>query len=305
MSEMAGGMESTNATESSADAVAAGAMLRQAREAAGLHIAALAVSLKVPVSKLEALERGDVAALPDIVFVRALASSVCRSLKVDAAPVLALLPQVQGARLAADSAGINTPVKGSAPKPALAGASTSPSRAMKWMVAALVCGTLVLLFLPQLRSLLESVQPMVTADSAVGEKPTGAATAPAADVMATEPIATASMPMVSLAPAPEASVPAAAAPTAAQPVAAASSADVGSDLLLLRSSGPSWVQVRDARGTVLLQRNLAAGESVPVTGALPLAVVVGRIDVTEVFVRGQSFNLSSVARDNVARFEVK
>ena len=34
----------------------AGALLRQAREAAGLHIAALAVSLKVPVKKIEALE---------------------------------------------------------------------------------------------------------------------------------------------------------------------------------------------------------------------------------------------------------
>ena len=33
-----------------------GAMLRQAREAAGLHIGALAVSLRVPVKKLEALE---------------------------------------------------------------------------------------------------------------------------------------------------------------------------------------------------------------------------------------------------------
>ncbi|WP_457306933.1 helix-turn-helix domain-containing protein, partial [Polaromonas sp. P5_E6] len=34
----------------------AGTLLREAREAAGIHIAALAVSLKVPVKKLEALE---------------------------------------------------------------------------------------------------------------------------------------------------------------------------------------------------------------------------------------------------------
>jgi cytoskeleton protein RodZ len=34
----------------------AGMMLRGAREAAGLHVAALAVSMKIPVKKLEALE---------------------------------------------------------------------------------------------------------------------------------------------------------------------------------------------------------------------------------------------------------
>jgi hypothetical protein len=33
----------------------AGALLREAREAQGLHVAALAVAMKVPVKKLEAL----------------------------------------------------------------------------------------------------------------------------------------------------------------------------------------------------------------------------------------------------------
>ncbi|HPH15047.1 MAG TPA: helix-turn-helix transcriptional regulator, partial [Burkholderiaceae bacterium] len=68
--------------------VSAGALLRQAREAAGLHIAALAVSLKVPVKKLEALESDRLDLLPDAVFARALASSMCRALKIDAAPIL-------------------------------------------------------------------------------------------------------------------------------------------------------------------------------------------------------------------------
>ena len=37
-------------------ALTAGMMMRNAREAAGLHVAALAVSMKIPVKKLEALE---------------------------------------------------------------------------------------------------------------------------------------------------------------------------------------------------------------------------------------------------------
>ena len=72
--------------------IGAGALLRSARQASGLHIAALAVTLKVPVKKLEALESDRLDLLADAVFVRALAASVCRTLKVDATPILALLP---------------------------------------------------------------------------------------------------------------------------------------------------------------------------------------------------------------------
>lgn len=95
-----------------ATGVTAGGLLREARQASGMHIAALAVALKVPVSKLEALEADNYGALPDTVFVRALASSMCRTLKLDPAPILALLPQSQSPRLATDSAGLNAPVKG-------------------------------------------------------------------------------------------------------------------------------------------------------------------------------------------------
>ena len=48
--------------------VTAGRLLREAREAAGLHIASLAVSLKVPVRKLELLEADRFDELPDAVF---------------------------------------------------------------------------------------------------------------------------------------------------------------------------------------------------------------------------------------------
>ena len=67
-------------------------LLKQAREAAGLHVAALAAALKVPVRKLEDLEAGRFDRLPDMTFARALASSACRHLKIDPAPVLAQLP---------------------------------------------------------------------------------------------------------------------------------------------------------------------------------------------------------------------
>ena len=74
------------------DAVAAGAMLHAARQAIGMPIEVLAASLKVSVAKLQALEAGDLDALSSPVFVRALASSVCRQVKLAPEAVLAKLP---------------------------------------------------------------------------------------------------------------------------------------------------------------------------------------------------------------------
>ena len=91
-----------------------GALLRQAREQAGVHVAALAVALKVPVRQLEALEQERFDLLPDPTFARALAGSVCRHLKADPAPILAALPQ-GGPRSFSVSTGINTPFRSSTP----------------------------------------------------------------------------------------------------------------------------------------------------------------------------------------------
>lgn len=294
----------------------AGALLREARLEAGLHIAALAVALKVPVAKLEALEADNFAALPDTVFVRALASSVCRTLKIDAAPILALLPQSKSPRLADGHAGINAPVKGSSSSAGNGSFAPSSSGGKKsWaitvVVLALLAGALAIMFVPADRN------PFGTS---AGDEPS--APPPVAAQEPQPPVAVASTPSVAspsapasvavAVPAPAAPVPAAAPSVAANaataPVAAASDAAVAvsaSSVLTLSARGASWVQVRDAKGTIALEKNLAQGESVAVSGVLPLAVVVGRADVTDVFVRGKPFALTTVSRENVARFEVK
>lgn len=101
--------DTTISTESMARPdLGAGARLKQAREAAGMHVGALAVMLKVPVHRLEALESERWDLLPDAVFVRALAGSVCRALKVDATPVLEKLPNPTRQPVAPDD-GLNAP----------------------------------------------------------------------------------------------------------------------------------------------------------------------------------------------------
>lgn len=310
--------------EGGAVTVTAGQLLREAREASGLHIAALAVALKVPVNKLEALEADNYAALPDIVFVRALASSVCRTLKVDPGPILSLLPQSQSPRLSADSAGLNAPVKPSAAKSSSSASFSSNSntwsRSVSLVVLVLLVGALAVFFFPRQPgglSLLSSgstTQP----EPGAGEPVSASPPAPPNSVVETVPVnpaaaptdrsATAATPATvrPAASAPEATVGQAMAPApAAAASEPASAAAAAAGTLVLRARSQSWVQVKDAAGAVVLQRNLAADESVSVSAPAPLAVVIGRADATEVFVRGKPFDLTGVSRENVARFEVK
>lgn len=93
-----------------AAAVSAGALLRQARQAQGVALGDLAATLKVPVEKLQALEDEDWQRLPDVVFLRALAQTICRTLHLEAAPVLALLPQQKVTALAPQG-GLNAPMR--------------------------------------------------------------------------------------------------------------------------------------------------------------------------------------------------
>ena len=89
----------------------AGLKIRQAREAQGLEIDALATLIKVPVAKLQALEADDRSVLPDANFNRALAMTVCRALKIDPAPVLALMPAAVAVSLASGKPPLNQPFR--------------------------------------------------------------------------------------------------------------------------------------------------------------------------------------------------
>ena len=64
-------------------------------------------------------------------------------------------------------------------------------------------------------------------------------------------------------------------------------------------------QVVDAKGGVQVRKNMAEGEQIGASGAAPLSVVIGRADAVQVQVYGKPFDLTRVAKDNVARFEVK
>lgn len=314
----------------------AGSLLRQAREAAGMHVFTLADVLKVPVAKLQALEADDWKTLPDAVFTRSLALSICKALHVDATPIMALMPKAAAAqKFTAPGPGINEPFRDKAVR----SVHDTPSSGAAWKVLglALVAGAAgAAWYFSQQQGLRDAVVASVQerSERAMGGANNGQPVAVAAveqTAPAVAPVAeSAAAPAPEAAPAPTVAAPAAAAEpvlapaqpaepahaVAAAPVAVApapvsapaaespAAAPAGAATLRIQARAATWIQVRGG-GKVLEQKTLNAGEFFETHAPKPLSVVVGRAEAAEVQVDGAAFDLASIAKVNVARFEVK
>ncbi|MEN9887490.1 MAG: hypothetical protein RL758_2068 [Pseudomonadota bacterium] len=282
-------------------ATAASTGLKQAREQAGLHLVAMAAMLKVPVQRLEALESGRYHELPDMTFARALASSVCRVLKIDPQPVLAALPEVPSSRLGEPVGSLSTPMPVSGRTPFSQPSASKGERRVSWAQALallVVVVAVTLWFLLPERSTQPSVATVTSSVPAVVQT-AQSVTATATTEKPAEPSQPSSQASSSVAPPPAAIPSPPAVPETATPATPAGS------VVELRATEASWVQVTGASGRVLVQRGLQPGERVSFAADLPLAVVIGRADGVEVTVRGAALDLTPMTRNNVARFEVK
>ena len=314
----------------------AGGLLREARQAQGLHIAALAASIKVSQRKLESLEADRFDELPDATFTRALAQAVCRSLKMDPAPVLALLPAPVSHRLEHVSQGINQPFRERVAR-GESGEGVSRVPPGTWAALALIVLAAVVYLLPQ--SWLSGLGVMSSAVPSPEAPSSGVSTVvlplpvdPAAGMARQGEASVAGE--VSL-PAADAGVPAAlpASGSGSAPANAGDAGQTGGSLVVagpalnpalpasaaipaenstpdsalrLRASAPSWVEVRDARSRVVLARLVNVGEEVALDAPPPLRVKIGNARGTQLTFRGQVIDLVAAGgRDNVARLELK
>ena len=298
----------------------AGALLRQAREAAGRSVAELATQLKVTADKIAALEAGDWASLHDAAHARGLLRAAAKAVQADPADVLRPLPPafVRGAPIMPPKGATLGPARAAAPVGTQAG-----SHRLVWLALLLVALALALLYLPrddrigrmlvQVRGLFGHHAASVPA-SASGAAAASAPAAPAASAPAPGSAASAGASAASPAAAVGASMAAPSATSQARQVASASSpAAPGSTAsapgaapgpaLKLAASASSWVQVRSNTGRVLFAGLLAAGASRSVATSqadFPLHLVVGNAAGTQLTLDGKAVDLHA-GSGNVAR----
>ena len=281
--------------------VTAGGLLRAAREKQGLHIAALAAAMKIPPRKLDALEKDRWNELPDATFVRALALSVCRTLKIDAQPVLDLLPPAQTLALRTVGEHLNAPYRDVDGRSAssMAGGAIRP---MVWAAAVLMLAAVAVYFVPE--AWLKGAPPAAFVASApAASSPLPVASAPtmpasAAAELPGSPVQMPAAPAVAVMPSSGETV--FSAPPGNSPQATTA---VGA--LQLRTNEASWVDVRDGKGQVLFSRVVQPGEMIGLDGAPPMRLTIGNAAATQLSFRGQPVNLIPNTRDNVARVDLQ
>lgn len=307
-----------------------GALLRHYRQERQVSLHELAAVLKVTPEKLDALENDRYEALPDIVFTRALAMSICRLLAVDSAVVMAKFPSINSPKLGRDSDGLNRSFKGGE-QPALSSLSTRENAAAPkamLLVAGLLVAAAAVYFWPQIHQIInpqDNGSALAQADANTAGTGQGGSSGGqnlqvpglmalqgpgnSTELTNGEPYA-AQLPagpteedsdavLNGTSDAVSSEVPAASA-NAASSTALAEVVDT----IHIVAQEPVWVQIRDGANAIVHQSTLPKGRELSITNSPPLRVEIGRADAVQVMVKGQAFDLTPHARKNVARFEV-
>ena len=272
----------------------AGAMLKSAREAAGLSLDQVAQQLKLAPRQVKALEDESFADLPGRTFSRGFIRNYARLLNLDAQELLAHLPDAAHAP-ALGSPALHSTGAMIAELPSAAAPKTGAGRwLIPFVLAACVVAAAAWEFyrggmgapveMPRAPA---GVASPGTAAPAPAQSVTPLANPLAADRAATDPPA-----------ANENAV------TVAQPGAGQGASDADAPLTL-SFDGPSWTEIRDASGQLIVSRLIDAHSVEPVRGVAPFDVVIGNARAVTVTYRGKPVDLAPYTRRNVARLTLK
>ena len=315
-------------------------LLREAREAKGVNLVVIASALKVPLPQLKALEAGELSALPDAVFARALVGSVCRHLGIDAQPILAIWPQAQPSVLQH----MAKPVR-MTPTPFESGSRRGWSRWWLVGIGLILCVGVAIWWVGNPLGLGASAQAPQEPDSeqttAMGATQTVEISAARAEsVTSGGADAQSDPPRLSSNPTPPNMVTAAGAnsgasallapnaevtqpgqATAQTAIMVAQGSEAAPNLaatrpngaatpgetrgLVVRANELAWVEVRDASGVILLNRTLAPGAVEVIAGAGPWAIALGNAPETEITRDGKAIDFDVHIRQGIARFQLE
>jgi len=296
-----------------------GVTLREARQAAGLDVATLAARLRLHPKQVEALERGDLASLPALIYVRGFLRGCARELKIDPRVLLDDLDR----RVGVEPGSIPAP-SGKAYRRIHFGDGAKPIITVLLFVLVLA-GVVGMLIPRRPTTPVQTSPPLaqeVPAQPSANPAPeaTGAAGPPTALQGAT-PATTPPAPLEATSaphspggqeayeaprslgavgpstPSAAASAPASAPvlpdkTISAQHVAADTSRAANGAELVLRVRAEAWIEVMQSDGTMLLSQLCPPGTTQTIKGKEPLHLVIGNPSGVDAQFRGTSVDLS-------------
>lgn len=278
-----------------------GRQLALAREQQGISVADIAARLRLHPRQVTALEAERLDTLPEAPFVRGFVRNYAKELKLDPAPLLALLAEKLPAPAQPTDALVGTGITASEVRRA------GVDRASR---IAVIGGTVVVLAVLGLIGWVASMRvktaevaapasaPVAAADSAAVNAPAAATppATPSADAVPAPPAQADASAAASVAQAvpPAASAPAAPTGSPAQPAPLA-----GPGLRLVVGDRPSWVEITQADGRVVLTGLQEPGSDRRLGNPQPpLQLVIGNASSVTLEYRGRTIDLKRHIRAN-------
>jgi len=300
-----------------------GKTLAAQREAMGWTVEQVAEQLKLAVRQVVALEAGDYAALPGPAVVRGFVRAYAKVLKLEAAPLVAMIP-------------LDTPEPGDATgttvrrdKPASFSEVRFPTSgkrsglplgpiAVALLVVAAAAGAWQFGLLPA--GLLHGGAPSAAGPAAAGSQAsvtvlptpvTGAAGEPMETTLIKpgeelKPTPSTSVPLISVPPpAGAAATPGSGSPAGVAPAMPVAAAAAGANALVVEVREDSWIEVRRAKGAPLIARLVKGGSTETFDVTEPVTLVVGKPSAVSATLRGAAVELPPVTGSSVSRVNLK
>lgn len=261
---------------------AVGHLLVEAREKMGLSVDEAASRLRLMPRQVQALESGNVDALPGPAFVRGFLRNYAKLLQIDAEPLLEAC-RVHGPELSPEQISLHSE------NILIAG------RERKGWTIYLAAIVIVILVLVAWFAYMDFAS----------EKSTSPQPDPATIPHELPDTAVAPRPLDMLPSPLEESVPPAPAVPAAPQGATVEQAAANTAKLVLTPTQTSWVSVTDRDGKELFNRNVLTGSSETISGTPPLKLVIGNAAGMQLTFNGSAVDLAPHIRGNVARLTLE
>jgi cytoskeleton protein RodZ len=251
-----------------------GEALKSERERQGLTREYAAARLRLPLRQVDALEAGQLDSFPKGPFLRGFIRNYAKELGIDAAPLLADLEQRTQPAAPAGEWDL-----GPGRSAVAIDRERWPRQAVIWG-GALALGAFALIGIIVSRAPPEVVAPAATVAAATpAPAPTPVPAATTAETVAASPLAS--------------EAPAASAPAVVVPPPP--------ELRIVVGSQPSWIEVTQSDGTVVLSGLQPAGAELDLSGTRPLKLVIGNASGVTIEAQGQAVPLAPHVQSNVAR----
>lgn len=286
--------ENTESTE-----LTLGQTLKNSRENAGVSLDTLAKKLKLPVQKLQHLENDDYQLLGPATFIKGYVKSYCREFNLDTSAILTLFVE--------PAAPVTKGNMQSFSKRTEKEAHDSRLMLVSYAILALIIGSSALWWwqnsTPIANTVVNSTIDLIAEDAAEQKS---SQLEPASPFENDEPQKNEVPQLIE----PVANTPADTVasqntpPTVAKPVISAPTENEGDSEIVMHFNEESWVEIHDGEGERIAFGVKKPGYEMTVSGAPPFSVVLGKHQVVDVTLNGETVDLSTFPKNRLAKFNL-